>query len=80
MRPSLVSLALGVAQVVNGDLHQLIVGTFGTENLYTIEFDDVALTLDILQNYSAPAASSWITLSVSKPRHLTMFPLSHKSL
>jgi carboxy-cis,cis-muconate cyclase len=50
---------------VSADLHHLIVGTFGTEKLYTLEFDDSALTLELIGNYSANAASSWIALSVS---------------
>lgn len=66
MRNSVISsLLLGAAKLVNGDLHQLIVGTFGTNSLYTLEFDDVALTLDLLQNYTAAVSSSWIALSVS---------------
>ena len=50
---------------VNGELHQLIVGTFGTEKLYTLEFDDSALTLELIGNLTTNAASSWIALSVS---------------
>lgn len=66
MRNSIFSLLLlGAANAVKGDLHQLIVGTFGTNSLYTLEFDDVALTLDLVQNYTAAVSSSWIALSVS---------------
>ena len=66
MRFSPTPLALLVLiSTVRADLHQLIVGTFGTERLYTLEFDDAALTLDLIGNYSASAASSWIALSVS---------------
>lgn len=56
---------LGLVMGVKGDLHQLLVGTFGTEKLYTLEFDDVALTMALIGNYTASAASSWIALSVS---------------
>jgi carboxy-cis,cis-muconate cyclase len=56
---------LSLVAIVNGKLHQLIVGTFGTNHIYTLEFDDSALTLKLIGNYSAPAASSWIALSVS---------------
>lgn len=66
MRVSTTSLAaLGLAQLAKCDLHQLIVGTFTTDNLYTVEFDDSALTLKLLQNKTTTAASSWIALSVS---------------
>ena len=67
MRTSIPSLAfLSLLTAASADLHHLIVGTFGTENLYTLEFDDSALTLELIGNYSANAASSWIALSVSK--------------
>lgn len=66
MRLSSASLVLlGFFTTVRGELHQLIVGTFGTEKLYTLEFDDVALTMNLIGNYTASAASSWIALSVS---------------
>ena len=65
MRLSLSSLAvLGLLTAVKADLHQLIVGTFGTDFLYTLEFDDAALTLELIGNTSTNAASSWIALSV----------------
>ena len=67
MPPSILSLLfLSLLAAVKADLHHLIVGTFGTEYLYTLEFDDSALTLELIGNYSANAASSWIALSVSK--------------
>jgi hypothetical protein len=66
MRPSTASFAfLSLVSAVNGDIHQLIVGTFGTEKLYTLEFDDSALTLELIGNLTTNAASSWIALSVS---------------
>ncbi|KAI1486408.1 hypothetical protein F5X96DRAFT_238692 [Biscogniauxia mediterranea] len=46
--------------------HELIVGTFGTNFLYTLEFDDEALTLNLAANTSVPASSSWIALSHDK--------------
>lgn len=68
MLASLSSFALlSALSVVHADLHQLIVGTFGTENLYTLEFDDAALTLNLVQNLSVPVASSWLGLSVNPP-------------
>ena len=56
---------LGLLPDVKADVHQLIVGTFGSAKLYTLEFDDVALTMELIGNYTANAASSWIALSVS---------------
>lgn len=74
MQFSFVSLAvLGLFATVRGDVHQLIVGTFGTESLYTLEFDDVALTMDLIGNYTASAASSWIALSVSTESSCTIY-------
>lgn len=71
MRLLSASLSLiGLATAVKGEVHQLIVGTFGTEKLYTLEFDDVALTMELVGNYTASAASSWIALSVSSLTHI----------
>lgn len=63
---SRISLAVATTLVTtsNADIHQLIVGTFRTESLYTLEFDDVAFNLSLVQNLSTNAASSWLTLSV----------------
>lgn len=66
MRTSISSFAfLSLLCAVKGELHQLIIGTFGTEKLYTLEFDDSALTLELIGNLNTSAASSWIALSVS---------------
>lgn len=67
MRASLSFALLAALSTVNADLHHLIVGTFGTENLYTLEFDDSALTLNLIGNLSVPDASSWLALSVRIP-------------
>jgi len=65
MRLSFSSLAvLGLLNAVTADLHQLIVGTFGTDFLYTLEFDDATLALEMIGNTSTDAANSWIALSV----------------
>lgn len=56
---------LSLVAVANAATHELIVGTFGTKSLYTVEFDDEALTLDLVANTSVPAAGSWLALSVS---------------
>lgn len=58
---------LSLAAAANAATHELIVGTFGTKALYTLEFDDEALTLDLVRNTSVPVAGSWVALSVSQP-------------
>jgi carboxy-cis,cis-muconate cyclase len=68
MHTSISSFAiLSLIWAVKGELHQLIVGTFGTEKLYTLEFDDSTLTLGLIGNLTTSAVSSWIALSVSIP-------------
>lgn len=64
MRLPLSLTVLGLLTTSKADLHQLIVGTFGTEALYTLEFDDSALTLELIGNTSTSVASSWLALSV----------------
>lgn len=54
------SLAVGA----NATIHELIVGTFSTKFLYTVEFDDEALTLSLLANMSVPYAGNWIAFNV----------------
>jgi len=49
---------------VTGAPHRLIVGTFWTNNLYLLDFDDESLALTLEKNISVPVASSWISLSV----------------
>ncbi|KAK6085250.1 hypothetical protein SCUP515_01068 [Seiridium cupressi] len=56
---------LSLLTVANAATHELIVGTFGTKFLYTLEFDDESLTLDLVANTSVPIAGSWVALSVS---------------
>ncbi|KAI1770459.1 carboxy-cis,cis-muconate cyclase [Hypoxylon cercidicola] len=46
--------------------HQLIIGTFSTNFLYTAEYDDVAQTLELIKTTPTNAASSWISLSHDK--------------
>lgn len=56
---------LGAIGVANAATHELIVGTFGTTSIYTIEFNDETLTLEQTANTSVSIASSWISLNVS---------------
>ncbi|KAF2471767.1 carboxy-cis,cis-muconate cyclase [Lindgomyces ingoldianus] len=51
---------------VSATTHQLIVGSFGTNFLYTLEFDDEALTLDLIYTTNTSISSSWIALSYDK--------------
>lgn len=55
---------LCLLESAKGEIHELIVGTFKSEFLYTLEFDSQALTLSLAQNLSTNASSSWINLSV----------------
>lgn len=55
---------LSLALKVNAAVHELIVGTFSTKFLYTVEFDDEALTLNLLANISVPYAGNWIAFNV----------------
>ncbi|KAI8627337.1 carboxy-cis,cis-muconate cyclase [Xylariaceae sp. FL1651] len=48
--------------------HSLIVGTFSTEFLYTLEYDDEQKTLALVAQNAIPAASSWITLNHDKTK------------
>ena len=48
-----------------GETHDLIVGTFSHGRLFTVRFDDEALTLDEIGATSVPYANSWISLRAS---------------
>lgn len=51
---------------VHATIHELIVGTFSTKFLYTVEFDDEALTLSLSANTSVPYAGNWIAFNVGR--------------
>lgn len=56
---------LGAAAAVsNAANHELIVANFLNGFLYTVDFDDEALTLDLVANITVPVPSSWISFSV----------------
>ncbi|KAI0593517.1 Lactonase, 7-bladed beta-propeller-domain-containing protein [Biscogniauxia sp. FL1348] len=61
----LLALALSsiIASGVEAAKHNLIVGTFSTNFLYTIEYDDETEALSLVAKTEVPAASSWITLN-----------------
>lgn len=45
--------------------HNLVVGTFSTEFLYTVEYNDETESLTLVAQSAVAAASSWITLNVN---------------
>ncbi|KAI0106600.1 Lactonase, 7-bladed beta-propeller-domain-containing protein [Hypoxylon sp. NC0597] len=57
---------VGFTTLVGAAKHQLIVGTFSTNFLYTVEYDDAAQTLELVHKTPTNAASSWISLSHDK--------------
>lgn len=67
MRPSTSAYALGLlAPAVQAATHQIIIGTFSTSFLYTVEFDDETDTLSLLKNSTAANAHQWLSLSHDK--------------
>lgn len=65
MRRSWFALVLCLASGVIASIHELIIGSYSTAFLYTVEFDDEALTLTLVANTSVPYASNWIAFNVS---------------
>lgn len=61
---SLAIFIISLVLSVNATIHELIVGTFSSKFLYTVEFDDEALTLSLLGNISVPYAGNWIAFNV----------------
>ncbi|KAJ1328211.1 carboxy-cis,cis-muconate cyclase [Microdochium nivale] len=59
---------LVLAAVSRAAVHEMIVGSFVSKNLYTIAFDDVEKSLSLIANFSVPAASSWIALNHDKTK------------
>ncbi|KAI0147224.1 carboxy-cis,cis-muconate cyclase [Xylariaceae sp. FL1272] len=55
--------------------HTMIVGTFSTHALYTVEYDDEARSLALVANNSVQHASSWLTLSSD---HKTLYGTDFK--
>ncbi|KAH8163206.1 hypothetical protein CIB48_g5045 [Xylaria polymorpha] len=48
--------------------HNLVVGTFSTEFLYTVEYNDETESLTLVAQSAVAAASSWITLNHDKTK------------
>ncbi|KAF3058312.1 Carboxy-cis,cis-muconate cyclase [Daldinia childiae] len=59
-------IAIGLIALAEAAKHHLIVGTFSTNFLYTVEYDDAAETLKLVKNTTTNAGSAWITLSHDK--------------
>ncbi|KAI1101572.1 hypothetical protein F4804DRAFT_335132 [Jackrogersella minutella] len=57
---------VGFACLASAAKHQLIIGTFSTNFLYTVEYDDATHALDLIHKTPTDAASSWISLSHDK--------------
>lgn len=55
---------LSTLQAAEATVHRLFVGTFGAASLYTVAFDDEALTLELVKNSTASAGHSWISFDV----------------
>ncbi|KAI1331226.1 carboxy-cis,cis-muconate cyclase [Xylariaceae sp. FL0255] len=62
----LVLLSLNIRALAS--VHTIIVGTFGTEFLYTVQYNDEEGTLSLVGRSSVEAASSWLTLSHDKTK------------
>ncbi|OTB00992.1 hypothetical protein M426DRAFT_14974 [Hypoxylon sp. CI-4A] len=60
---ALLAAVVGFLSLAAASKHTLIVGTFSTNFLYTVEYDDVAQTLELIKKTATDAASSWTALS-----------------
>ncbi|XXH04502.1 hypothetical protein Hte_010918 [Hypoxylon texense] len=58
--------AAGFMALAEAAKHQLIIGTFSTNFLYTAEYDDTTQSLELVKKTPTNAASSWISLSHDK--------------
>ncbi|KAI1394466.1 Lactonase, 7-bladed beta-propeller-domain-containing protein [Hypoxylon trugodes] len=58
--------AVGLIVLAEATKHQLIIGTFSTNFLYTIAYDDQDQSLQLIHKTPTNAASSWISLSHDK--------------
>ncbi|KAK8016220.1 hypothetical protein PG993_014409 [Apiospora rasikravindrae] len=63
----LLSLIALWTPAVTAAIHFLLVGTFSSNSIYTLSFDDETNQLTGLANTSTPVGSSWLTLSTRKP-------------
>ncbi|ETS77424.1 hypothetical protein PFICI_11298 [Pestalotiopsis fici W106-1] len=74
LRRSVVVGLLSLATPITAATHRAFVGNEGGPDvLYTLEFDDELLTLELLRNNSLPAASGWLALSVFQGDKKTLY-------
>lgn len=67
MRSLQLPLAIaGFATLTNALVHELVVGNFVNNVLYTLSFDDKIYTLDLIANHSVETRNSWLAFNVSK--------------
>lgn len=57
---------MGLLPLAVASKHNLFVGGFGDAFVYSLEFDDEALTLDLVKNISSNSGHSWVALSHDK--------------
>jgi hypothetical protein len=58
---------LSLAGTVTADIHHLFAGTFGSAYVYSLDFDDQALTLTLANTIDSHASHSWIAFDVRLP-------------
>jgi hypothetical protein len=58
-------LVAGLLSTAHGRVHELIVGNFANNVLYTLSFDDKTYNLDLIANISVATKNSWISFNVS---------------
>lgn len=58
-------LVAGLLSTAHGRVHELIVGNFANNVLYTLSFNDKTYSLDLIANISVATKNSWISFNVS---------------
>ncbi|KFY95992.1 hypothetical protein V498_02976 [Pseudogymnoascus sp. VKM F-4517 (FW-2822)] len=67
MRSLQLPLAIGgFATLTNALMHELVVGNFVNNVLYTLSFDDKIYTLDLIANHSVETRNSWLAFNHDK--------------
>jgi hypothetical protein len=70
------ALALaGLATSSHALVHELVVGNFVNNVLYTLSFDDEIYSLDLIANISVTTRNSWLALNV---RQSSFTPSRHQ--
>ncbi|CAJ0552609.1 Ff.00g006870.m01.CDS01 [Fusarium sp. VM40] len=59
-------LVAGLLSTTHGRVHELIVGNFANNVLYTLSFDDKTYSLDLIANISVATKNSWISFNHDK--------------